>query len=82
MKLALLFFAPYLAYAAAPSNFDRLSQAPKVYEAQTQEPGVRALYFESVSRRGKPTRVFAHYGAPTGKKLPAMDSCTESRWSD
>lgn len=72
MKLALLFLAPYLAYAAAPWNFDRLSQAPKVYEAQTQEPGVRALYFESVAWRGKPTRVFAYYGAPTGKKLPAM----------
>ncbi|MEO8127557.1 MAG: acetylxylan esterase [Bryobacteraceae bacterium] len=72
MKLALLFLAPYLAYAAGPWNFDQLSQTPKVYEAQTQEPGVRALYFESVAWRAKPTRVFAYYGAPAGKKLPAM----------
>ena len=49
-----------------------LSRTPKVYEAHTQEPGVRALYFESVPWRGKPTRVFAYYGAPAGKKLPGM----------
>jgi cephalosporin-C deacetylase-like acetyl esterase len=71
-KLALLVIAPFLAHAAAPWNMNTLSQPPKVYEAQTQEPGVRALYFESVSWKGKPTRVFAYYGAPAGKKLPAM----------
>ena len=58
--------------AATPWDFEALEQAPKVYEAQTQEPGVRALYFESVPYEGKPTRVFAYYGAPAGKKLPAM----------
>ncbi len=72
MKLAIFFLAPYLAFAASPWNFNQLAKAPQVYEAQTQEPGVRALYFESVPWRGKPTRVFAYYGAPVGKKLPAM----------
>src|SRR6476620_2585105 len=72
MKLAFLVIAPFLAHAAAPWNMSTLSQPPKVYEAQPREPGVRALYFESVSWKGKPTRVFAYYGAPAGKKLPAM----------
>ena len=58
--------------AATPWDLQALGRAPKVYEAQTREPGVRALYFESVPFRGKPTRVFAYYGAPAGKKLPAM----------
>ena len=58
--------------AATPWDLKALGQAPKVYEAQTREPGVRALYFESVPYKGKPTRVFAYYGAPAGKKLPAM----------
>src|SRR5258708_40265362 len=72
MKLALLLIAPLLAHAASPWDFATLSQAPKVYEAQTQEKGVRALYFESVPWKGKPTRVFAYYGGPAGKKLPGM----------
>jgi len=58
--------------AATPWDFQALGYAPKVYEAPTQEPGVRALYFESVPFKSKPTRVFAYYGAPAGKKLPAM----------
>jgi dienelactone hydrolase len=57
---------------ATPWDFAMLSRAPNVHEAETKEPGVRALYFESVHWRGKPTRVFAYYGAPAGKKLPAM----------
>ena len=72
MKLALLLLAPLLVHAASPWDFKTLSQTPKVYEAQTDEPGVRALYFESVAWKGKPTRVFAYYGAPAGKKLPAI----------
>ena len=53
-------------------DIQALSQPPKVYEAKTEEPGVRALYFESVPWKGNPTRVFAYYGAPAGKKLPGM----------
>jgi len=70
--LALLLVAPLLAHGAPPWDLVTLSQPPKVYEAPTQETGVRALYFESVPWKGKPTRVFAYYGAPVGKKLPAM----------
>ena len=72
MKLALVLIAPLLAGAATPWDIAALSQTPKVYESTTQEPGVRALYIQSVPWKGKPTRVFAYYGAPAGKKLPAM----------
>jgi dienelactone hydrolase len=53
-------------------NFNALSKAPTLYPVQTAEPGVRALYFESVPYQGRATRVFAYYGAPPGKHLPAM----------
>jgi cephalosporin-C deacetylase-like acetyl esterase len=72
MKLALMLLAPVLCLAKGPWDIQALSQPPRVFEAETSEPGVRALYFESVPFQGKPTRVFAYYGAPTGKKLPAM----------
>ena len=72
MKLALLLLAPVLSMAEMPWDLRTLSQVPNVYEAKTEEPGVRALYLESVPWKGKPTRVFAYYGAPAGKKLPAM----------
>jgi dienelactone hydrolase len=72
MKLVLLLLAPVLLLSGAPWNIRALSEPPKVYPAQTAEPGVRAMYFESVPWKGKPTRVFAYYGAPEGKKLPAM----------
>ncbi|MFN9296691.1 MAG: hypothetical protein ACK6DZ_03155, partial [Acidobacteriota bacterium] len=49
-----------------------LFETPRVTAAETGEPGVKALYYESVPWKGKPTRVFAYYGAPAGKKLPAM----------
>lgn len=66
------FAIPFLACAATPWDLKALSRAPKTYEAQTRESSVRALYFESVPYKGKPTRVFAYYGAPAGNKLPAM----------
>lgn len=73
MKLALMIvLAQALCLADTPWDLQALSQPPKVHEATTQEPSVRALYFESVPYKGKPTRVFAYYGAPAGKKLPAM----------
>src|SRR4051794_17303125 len=72
MRLALLLVAPVLSMAEMPWDIRALSQPPSVYDAKTEEPGVRALYFESVPWKGKPTRVFAYYGAPAGKKGPAM----------
>lgn len=72
MKLALLFAAAIVTWAGTPWDIKMLSQAPKSFDDKTGEPGVRALYFESVPYKGKATRVFAYYGAPAGNKLPAM----------
>lgn len=61
-----------------PPVFDRksLETVPRQFPASGYElPGVRALFYEGEPYRGKPTRVFAYYGAPQGepgKKLPAM----------
>lgn len=62
------------AAAGVPWDIPALSQAPKVHEiAQQNEPGVKALFYEGLPYQGKPTRVFAYYGAPEGKgKFPAM----------
>jgi dienelactone hydrolase len=50
-------------------NLDRLSQAPTVYPAPGLEvDGVRALFFEALPWRGKPTRTFAYLGFPDGAK--------------
>ncbi len=41
--------------------------------AAQDEPGVKALFYEGAPYQGKPTRVFAYYGAPAGGgKFPAM----------
>lgn len=69
---ALLFLIALSLLAETPWDIRALSRAPAVHEAKTEEPGVRALYFDSVPFKGKPTRVFAYYGAPSGNKLPAM----------
>lgn len=57
-------------------DFQKLSTPPKTYDAPGQKAdGVRALFFEGIPYKGKPTRVFAWYGAPANpddKKLPAM----------
>jgi dienelactone hydrolase len=49
---------------------------PKTYDApEFKADGVRALFYDGPPFQGKPTRVFAWYGAPkveAGKKLPAM----------
>lgn len=62
--------------AAPPWDIQKLSQPPKVFDAPDQKAdGVRGLFFEGLPYKGKPTRVFAWYGAPAnpdGKKLPAM----------
>lgn len=72
MKLFLLLILPLFAFGEMPWDIQTLSRPPQVYEAETQESGVRALFYDSVPWKGKPTRVFAYYGAPAGKKLPAM----------
>lgn len=45
-----------------------LRRAPVVHGADGWESrdGIRALFYESLPYRGKPTRVFAWYGAPGG----------------
>src|SRR5881396_1135128 len=72
VPLILALFHLALPAQRIPWNMRELSKPPKMVEAPTSETGVRALYFESVPWKGKPTRVFAYYGVPAGKKLPAM----------
>lgn len=59
-----------------PWDLDALSRPPAVYPAEGfNETGVRALFYEGPPFAGKPTRVFAWYGAPENsgaQKLPAM----------
>ncbi len=59
-----------------PWNLGKLSNAPKTYPAERFEAqDVRALFYEGLSWKGKPTRAFAWYGAPerrTHERLPAM----------
>jgi dienelactone hydrolase len=58
-------------------NFDRLCVPPEMQPDERHvEPGVRALFYRGLDWQGKPTRVFAWYGAPekptpTGR-FPAM----------
>jgi dienelactone hydrolase len=59
-----------------PWNLERLLDAPKTYPAEGFEAqDVRALFYDGLPWKGKPTRVFAWYGAPenkTDERLPAM----------
>lgn len=61
-----------------PPAFDlqTLAKPPAVFAAEGfEQPGVRALYYEGEPYHGKPTRVFAYYGAPqvaAGARVPAM----------
>lgn len=61
----------------SPCDLAALSRPPKVYPGPgLQAEGVRGLFYEGLPWQGKPTRVFAWYGAPERKpgeeKLPAM----------
>lgn len=65
------------AQKSIPWNIRRLHRTPKSYPApEYQAEGVRAVFYESVPWKGKPTRVFAWYGVPAGlkpgEKAPAM----------
>jgi cephalosporin-C deacetylase-like acetyl esterase len=64
------------AQARLPWDAAALSKPPRTFETTTDEPGVKALFYESVLFHGKPTRVFAYYGLPAGagraQRAPAM----------
>lgn len=62
-------------------DLDTLSEVPEVFPADGFEVGpegderIRPLFFAGPEYRGRPTRIFAWYGAPAappGTKLPAM----------
>jgi len=59
-------------------DFEALAKAPKTYPApgfaDQEGNGVRALFYDGLLLKGKPTRVFAWYGVPKERagKLPAM----------
>jgi dienelactone hydrolase len=67
----------FLARAAAAQSswdLDALSKAPKTSGAEGFDiEGLRSLTYDGVPYQGKPTRVFAFYGAPKVEgKVPAM----------
>lgn len=68
--------APPAKVAAQQWNLETLGRAPKTYPAPGLEvPEVRSLFYDGPRFEGKPTRVFAYYGAPQakpGQRLPAM----------
>ena len=60
-----------------PWNLRRLAKSPQTYPAAdfSETNGVRALFFDSLPWKGKPTRVFAWVGVPQhkpGEKVPGM----------
>jgi dienelactone hydrolase len=61
---------------ACPWNVQALSVTPKVFEdPQRSTDDVKAIFYEGLPWKGKPTRVFAYYGLPKTKgkqKVPAM----------
>ncbi|MCX5759274.1 MAG: acetylxylan esterase [Candidatus Hydrogenedentes bacterium] len=71
-----LFIVALPIWAEKPWNLDALSKAPQAYPAEGfSAEGMKALFYEGPPYKGKPTRVFAWYGAPEakgGEKLPAM----------
>ena len=77
-RIIILLAAATLAPAAdsLPWNLTELYAAPKTVDApHNGEPGVKTILFEGQPFKGKPTRVFAYYGAPEragNAKLPAM----------
>ncbi len=58
-----------------PWNNDALLSAPAVHDAPGfDEPGVRAMFYDGVPYRGRPTQVFAWVGMPEsrGGKVPGV----------
>lgn len=62
--------------ASSPWDIGRLSKTPAVYPADDFSKGeVKAIYYEGLEYKGKPTRVFAYYGIPKakdGEKVPGV----------
>lgn len=70
-----LILAPRLGVAgpSLPWKERDLLAVPAFTSLATSEPGVRALMFDGLPYKGKPTKVFAYYGAPAGSgRHPAM----------
>lgn len=68
-------------YGVATFDFGTLCRVPEVFPADGFQVGpegdgrIRPMFFAGPEHRGRPTRVFAWYGAPAvaaGTKLPAM----------
>jgi len=61
---------------APPWDMAVLARPPQVHAAPGFEAeGMRSLFYEGLPYKGKPTRIFAWYGAPkrpAGEKMPAM----------
>jgi cephalosporin-C deacetylase-like acetyl esterase len=76
LRLALLIipFALWSAEPEMPWKWSDLSAVPETFAApHNAEPGVKAIWFAGLPYLGKPTRVFAYYGAPAHQAgLPAM----------
>lgn len=67
------------AATGVPFDLKALSQTPAVFPAaQAPAEGVKSFFYEGPSYQGKPTRVFAYYGAPAAdpnnpnQRFPAM----------
>lgn len=46
-------------------DLDRLSRAPEVFVAEgVQAEGVKSFFYAGLPYKGRPTRIFAHYGVP------------------
>lgn len=63
----------YLALRQQVAQLGTLTKPPATHDAEA-DGNLRALFFDALPYRGKPTRVFAWYGAPAGRssKLPAV----------
>jgi|GEM_PF-252647 len=71
-----LLFAGWVSAADIPWNLDQLSSPPKTCDASAfATNGIRAVFFDGLPWKGKPTRVFAYIGIPDhqpGEKVPGM----------
>jgi len=76
MSLLALHPVAVLAPETMPWDMKTLSQAPKFKDApEHSQDDVKAIFYDGVPWRGKPTRVFAYYGMPKtepGKRVPGM----------
>ena len=61
---------------AVKFNLEPLHKVPEVFPYEgPQVEGVKAFFYRGLDYKGRPTQVFAYYGAPAtteGKKVPAM----------